>query len=94
MSIDFYEVSEVYSATRDMYMLYKQKGYKYEEQLETIILAHYKFSRDRIDKKFDTTQVKKLSEKAVISYEFKVKYMMPLISIDGLVYLTDERIYM
>ena len=30
----------------------------------------------------------------MISYEFKVKYVMPLISIDGLVYLTDERIYM
>lgn len=40
------------------------------------------------------TQVKKLSEKSAIAHEFKVKYIVPLISIDGLVYLTEERIYM
>ena len=35
-----------------------------------------------------------MSEKSAIPHEFKVKYIVPLISIDGLVYLTEERIYM
>lgn len=43
---------------------------------------------------FDTTRVKKLSEKRLIPGDCKIKYIMPLVSIDGLLYLTDERIYM
>ena len=38
--------------------------------------------------------MKKLSEKRLIPHECKVKYIMPLVSLDGLLYLTDERIYM
>ena len=59
-----------------------------------MILTSYAFNKHSSTVQFDKTQVKKLSEKCVIQYEFKVKYIMPLISIAGLVYLTDERIYM
>lgn len=91
--IDYYDITELFSAIRDMFCLNKQRV-KYEEDLENLILNNYKFSSQNLNKTFDKTQVKKLSEKPLFDYEFKVKYIMPLISIDGLVYLTDERIYM
>lgn len=43
---------------------------------------------------FNKTWLKKLTEKRLIKEEVKVKYIMPLVSIDGLLCLTDERIYM
>lgn len=40
--------------------------------------------------------MKKLSEKCMIpgGKEIKIKYILPLVSIDGLLYITDERVYM
>lgn len=30
----------------------------------------------------------------MLPMDYKIKYIMPLVQIDGLIYLTDERIYM
>ena len=38
--------------------------------------------------------MKTLSEKKLLKGDCKIKYVMPLVSIDGLIHLTDERIYM
>lgn len=43
--------------------------------------------------KFNTTKIKKLGEKKLLNQEININYILPLISIEGLLYLTDERIY-
>ena len=35
-----------------------------------------------------------MSEKKMLPQECKVKYIMPLVSLEGLLYVSDERIYM
>ena len=62
--------------------------------MDAFIFQHYDFARQVRNAVFDTTRIKKLSEKRLIPQDCKIKYIMPLVSIDGLLYLTDERIYM
>lgn len=35
-----------------------------------------------------------MSEHAVLPNEFKIKYILPLVNVDGLLFLSNERIYM
>ena len=94
INIDFHDVAEFFGALRDLYKLYTQKGHSYEDNLDTLIFHHYGFAKQVRNEKFNTTWVKKLNEKRMLAQDFKIKYIMPLVSIDGLIYLTDERIYM
>ena len=54
------------------------------------------FAKHAINYQFNKTWLKKLSEKCMIpgGRELKIKYILPLVSIDGLLYISDERIYM
>ena len=42
---------------------------------------------------FDKTRIKSLSEKTVLHKEFKVKQILPLVSVEGILYLTNKRVY-
>lgn len=42
---------------------------------------------------FDKTRIKSLSETPLVSKELRVRQILPLISIDGLLYVTNKRIY-
>jgi factor associated with neutral sphingomyelinase activation len=42
---------------------------------------------------FDKTRIKNISEKPLLSKELRVMQILPLVQIEGLVYLTDQRIY-
>jgi len=42
---------------------------------------------------FDLTKIKDLSEKSLFQREFKVKRILPLVEIQGLLYVTNQRIY-
>ena len=42
---------------------------------------------------FDKTRIKSISEKTVLHKEFKVKQIVPMVQIEGLLYLTDKRVY-
>jgi hypothetical protein len=43
---------------------------------------------------FDKTRIKSLSEKSQLGgREFRVKQIIPLIQVDGILYLTDKRVY-
>lgn len=42
---------------------------------------------------FNLTKIKDLSEKGLFSHEFKVKRILPLVQIEGLLYVTNQRMY-
>ena len=94
ININFHDILEFFNSLRDAFYLYKQKGNSYEENLDEVIFQHYNFTAQIRSEQFNTTRVKKLSEKRLIPHECKVKYILPLVSIDALINLTDERIYM
>lgn len=62
--------------------------------MEELIFSHYAFAKEGANTQFNTTWLKKLSEKRMIPTDYQVKYIMPLVSIDGLLYVSNERIYM
>ena len=43
--------------------------------------------------KFNKTRLKSLSEMACFQKEFKVKQILPMVEIDGLLYITNARLY-
>lgn len=81
---------EFFNALRDIHCLYKQKGSQYESILDEIFSTYSFVNQCNV---FNTTWVKKLSERRMLPQECRVKYIMPLVSLDGLLYITDERIY-
>lgn len=42
---------------------------------------------------FNLTKIKDFSEKSMFPREFKVKRILPLVQIEGLLYVTNQRIY-
>ena len=94
LNINFVDISEFFNSLRDAYFLFKQKGNQYEENLDEVIFKHYNYTKQINVQGFNKTRVKTLTEKRMIPKECKVKYVLPLVSIDALVYLTDQRIYM
>lgn len=42
---------------------------------------------------FNLTKIKDLSEKSLFPREFKVRRILPLVQIEGLLYVTNQRIY-
>ena len=42
---------------------------------------------------FDKTRIKSMSESGLINKEFQVKQILPMIQVDGILYLTNKRIY-
>jgi hypothetical protein len=42
---------------------------------------------------FDKTRIKNVSEKPLLSQEIRCKQILPLVSIEGLLYITDKRVY-
>lgn len=48
---------------------------------------------NRSEIRFNKTRIKDIFETSLIAKEFKVKRILPLVSIDGLLYLTNHRIY-
>lgn len=42
---------------------------------------------------FDKTRIKNLSEKPLLAEEIKVKQILPLVSHEGLLYITNKRVY-
>ena len=42
---------------------------------------------------FNLTKIKDLSEKGLFAHEFKVKRILPLVQIEGLLYVTNQRMY-
>lgn len=61
-----------------------------------MIYKHYQFAKHYIKGQFNKTMVKKHNEKCMIpgGEAIKITYIIPLVSIDGLLYLTNERVYM
>jgi hypothetical protein len=66
INIEFHSINEFFNALREMYILYQQKGNSLEESLDAIIFQHYDFARQVRNCVFDTTRVKKLSEKKLM----------------------------
>jgi factor associated with neutral sphingomyelinase activation len=73
----------------------------YEVSQNTGTEAYTKFELDifgffndiRGDFVFDKTRIKNLSEKPLLASEMKVKQISPLVSNEGLLYITNRRIY-
>ena len=43
--------------------------------------------------KFNKTRIRSLSETVLFQKEFKVKQILPLVEIDGILYVTNARLY-
>ena len=43
--------------------------------------------------KFNKTRIKDFSEKALFQHEFHAKRILPLVEIEGLIFVTNQRIY-
>jgi hypothetical protein len=84
----------------------KSKGFFYEHDMDAL-MSNNKDYLMFTNINFDKTRIKSLSEKPVFSSNdidgslsvledrscFKVKQILPLISIDGLLYITNKRVY-
>jgi hypothetical protein len=43
--------------------------------------------------KFNKTRIKDFSEKSLFSNEFHIKRILPLVEVEGLIFVTNQRIY-
>jgi hypothetical protein len=43
--------------------------------------------------KFNKTRIRSLSEQVLFQKEFRVKQILPLVEIDGILYVTNARLY-
>ncbi|CDW73591.1 protein fan [Stylonychia lemnae] len=91
INIQFQSVETLYKSIFKLYELFKTKNsFHYEQDLDKMFFQNSEFFSNS---SFDKTRIKSISEKTVLHKEFKVKQVIPMVQIEGLLYLTDKRIY-
>jgi len=65
-------------------------GFHYEQDLDKMFFQNSDFFSNVV---FDKTRIKSLSEKPLLPQEFKVKQILPMVQIDGILFLTNKRAY-
>lgn len=80
--------------------LFKALNRVYEVSMNSNSEAYSKYEQDvfsfndiRGEFVFDKTRVKNFSEKALLPEEMRVKQILPLVSYEGLLYVTNKRVY-
>jgi hypothetical protein len=64
-----------------------------EELTHELSSSSIKVSGNRSEIRFNKTRIKDIFETSLIAKEFKVKRILPLVQIEGLLYITNHRIY-
>jgi hypothetical protein len=64
-----------------------------EELTHELSSSSVKLAGNRSEIRFNKTRIKDIFETSLIAKEFKVKRILPLVQIEGLLYITNHRIY-
>ena len=81
----------LYKSIYKLYELFKTKNsFHYEQDLDKMFFFNSDFFSNT---SFDKTRIKSLNEKSVLSKEFRVKQIIPMVQVDGLLYVTNKRLY-
>lgn len=69
-------------------------SFEMESNIDGFIFQKYKFCQNVASMKFDKTRIKNIENAGLLTGEqIKVKFVEPLSSSEGLIYVTSERIY-
>jgi len=91
VGIQYHNTEALYKSIFKLYELFRSKNsFHYEQELDKMFFLKADFYSNSV---FDKTRIKSLSEKTVLHKEFKVKQVMPLVHMDGILYLTNKRVY-
>ena len=88
-----YAKREVLQATiRNIYhlMMKNKNKFNYELDLQNSMFLNDEFFGST---HFDKTRIRSLTEKTLLTKELPVKQILPMITIDGLFFLTNQRLY-
>lgn len=81
----------LYKSIYKIYELFRTKNtFHYEQDLDKMFFLNPEFFSNS---SFDKTRIKSLNEKATFPKEFRVKQILPLVQVEGLLYLTNKRLY-
>lgn len=67
---------------------FQKKKHLYEKDLEDLVLSKFEFTKQIFKLKFDKTRLKSVDETVVFQPEKRVQFIMPLISLSGLICLS------
>ena len=75
-----------------LYELFKSKNsFHYEQDLDKMFFYMHDFNATL---NFDKTRIKSLNEKSQLGgTEFRVKQIIPMAQVEGILYLTNKRVY-
>jgi hypothetical protein len=72
-------------------MFKAKNSFHYEQELDKMLLYSHDFVTSM---NFDKTRIKSLSEKSQLQgREFRVKQIIPMVQVEGILYLTNKRVY-
>ena len=87
--VEYADSNELLEALKEVIALQKAEPQTFEDELESV-LSKYSFIKEF--SQFDRTRIKSMDEKVIIQ-DCRVQYIKPMVSIEGLVCMTNERIY-
>jgi factor associated with neutral sphingomyelinase activation len=91
IAIQYHTTETLYKSIFKLYELFRSKNsFHYEQDLDRMFFLNQDFYSNTV---FDKTRIKSLSEKTVLHKEFKVKQVIPLVQMEGILYLTNKRVY-
>lgn len=91
LKIQYYSIETLFRSISKLYELFKAKNsFHYEQDLDKMFFFNQEFFSNM---SFDKTRIKSLSEKTLIQKEFRVKQIIPMVQVEGLLYLTNKRVY-
>lgn len=89
--MQYQNIETLYKAISKLYELFKTKNsFHYEQDLDKLFFQNMDFFSNMV---FDKTRIKSHSEKSILQKEFKVRQIVPLVHVEGLLYLTNKRVY-
>eukprot|EP00347_Sterkiella_histriomuscorum_P003989 403362173 len=91
INVQYQSIETLYKSIFKLYELFKTKNsFHYEQDLDKLFFQNSEFFSNNT---FDKTRIKSISEKTVLHKDYKVKQVIPMVQIDGMLYLTNKRIY-
>lgn len=90
--MQYQSIESLYKSIYKLYELFKAKNsFHYEQDIDKMFLYMHDFV---VVSTFDKTRIKSLNEKSQLGgKEFRVKQIIPMVQVEGLLYLTNKRVY-
>ena len=92
VNVQYQSIESLYKSIYKLYELFKAKNsFHYEQDLDKMFIYMHDFVTSH---SFDKTRIKSLNEKSQLGgKEFRVKQILPMVQVEGLLYLTNKRVY-